>query len=181
MMLPEPAMAGEHALLRRFLDQERLAVLHSLAGVPAGLLREPLVVPDGSLLAIVRHLTHLERWWFTYTFAGVDSVFPEGAVGPGGDWRLDPRQTTTEIVRSYRAECARSRRQVERASPDQVAARPAAPGHVVTLRWIYLHVIVETSRHNGHANFMRSLIDGADGPPPCASDRFPTPGGGPLR
>ena len=168
-MLSESARAGEHALLSRFLDRERHAAVAALAGVPAGLLREPLVLPDVSLLAFIRHLTYLERWWFTYTFAGIGTVLPPGTEPPGGDWRLDPGDTPAAIVRSYRAEWEQSRSSVARASPDHVAVRPAPAGHPVTLRWIYLHMIVETGRHNGQADILRSLIDGATGPPPSAA------------
>jgi hypothetical protein len=33
----------------------------------------------------------------------------------------------------------------------------------VTLRWIYLHQIEETARHNGHLDIVRELLDGATG------------------
>jgi Protein of unknown function (DUF664) len=32
-----------------------------------------------------------------------------------------------------------------------------------TLRWIMLHMIEETARHNGHADIMREMIDGQTG------------------
>jgi hypothetical protein len=36
-------------------------------------------------------------------------------------------------------------------------------GEDYTLRWIYLHMIEEYARHNGHADFLRERIDGATG------------------
>ncbi|NEW35727.1 DUF664 domain-containing protein, partial [Nocardia cyriacigeorgica] len=36
-------------------------------------------------------------------------------------------------------------------------------GTEYTLRWIYLHMIEEYSRHNGHADFLRERIDGQTG------------------
>jgi hypothetical protein len=36
-------------------------------------------------------------------------------------------------------------------------------GHEVDLRWIYLHMIEEYARHNGHADLLRECIDGATG------------------
>jgi hypothetical protein len=32
-----------------------------------------------------------------------------------------------------------------------------------TLRWILVHMIEETARHNGHADIPRELIDGTTG------------------
>jgi hypothetical protein len=31
------------------------------------------------------------------------------------------------------------------------------------LRWVYLHMIEEYARHNGHADLIRECIDGATG------------------
>jgi hypothetical protein len=36
-------------------------------------------------------------------------------------------------------------------------------GQAVSLRWIYLHMIEEYARHNGHADLLRECIDGATG------------------
>jgi len=33
----------------------------------------------------------------------------------------------------------------------------------VSLRWIYVHMIEEYARHNGHADLLRERIDGAIG------------------
>ncbi|MDE3064546.1 MAG: DUF664 domain-containing protein, partial [Acidobacteriota bacterium] len=36
-------------------------------------------------------------------------------------------------------------------------------GRAVDLRWIYLHMIEEYARHNGHADLLRELVDGSTG------------------
>ena len=36
-------------------------------------------------------------------------------------------------------------------------------GQDVNLRWIYVHMIEEYARHNGHADLLRQRIDGATG------------------
>jgi len=59
---------------------------------------------------------------------------------------------------SYQASVARSREAVAGRSLDE-----ASPGEDYTLRWIYLHMIEEYARHNGHADFLRERIDGATG------------------
>ena len=40
---------------------------------------------------------------------------------------------------------------------------PGAAGEDHTLRWIYLHMIEEYARHNGHADLLRERIDGVTG------------------
>ena len=36
-------------------------------------------------------------------------------------------------------------------------------GEPCSLRWIYIHMIEEYARHNGHADLIRELVDGAVG------------------
>ncbi len=36
-------------------------------------------------------------------------------------------------------------------------------GITFDLRWIYIHMIEEYARHNGHADLIRELIDGVTG------------------
>jgi len=59
---------------------------------------------------------------------------------------------------SYQASVTRSREAVAGCSLDE-----SSSGEAYTLRWIYLHMIEEYARHNGHADFLRERIDGATG------------------
>jgi hypothetical protein len=36
-------------------------------------------------------------------------------------------------------------------------------GNECSLRWIYVHMIEEYARHNGHADLIREMVDGAVG------------------
>jgi hypothetical protein len=38
-----------------------------------------------------------------------------------------------------------------------------APGHLVVVALVYLHMIEEYARHNGHADLLRQRIDSATG------------------
>jgi len=44
-----------------------------------------------------------------------------------------------------------------------VAKRAGRRSEEFTLRWIMVHMIEETARHNGHADILRELTDGATG------------------
>jgi uncharacterized protein DUF664 len=41
--------------------------------------------------------------------------------------------------------------------------RTIRSGEQVTLRWILLHMIEETARHNGHIDIIRETLDGSVG------------------
>jgi hypothetical protein len=168
MRRSDPEAAGERDILAASLDDARHAVVANMTDVPVALLREPLLWPHGSLLAIVKHLTTLERWWFAHTFAGLDMAHPWSAGTSPEEWRLERSDTAWAVMARYHGACKRSRLIAERAALDQVAARAATPGHPVALRWIMLHMIEETNRHAGHADVLRQLIDGTNGSPPCA-------------
>ena len=63
------------------------------------------------------------------------------------------------VVVFYGAEVERSREITAVAdSLDDVARNPSRPH---TLRRILIHMIEETARHNGHADILRELTDGA--------------------
>jgi hypothetical protein len=165
----ERETADERAALTASLDGARQAVLGTLAGVPIALLREPLISPDSSLLGVVKHLAYLERWWFAYTFAGLDADIRGTGKGSDECWRLERSDTARNILELYDHECQRSVLIVRRAALDSVASRPSPGGRRVGLRWLVLHMIAETRRHLGHAEVLRHLIDGAGGSSPWAS------------
>jgi hypothetical protein len=63
-----------------------------------------------------------------------------------------------QVIGAYQAECDRSREIAAQYSLDY-----APRGRELTLRWVYLHVILETARHAGHADILREMIDGSVG------------------
>jgi hypothetical protein len=46
---------------------------------------------------------------------------------------------------------------------DVVASRGDHPERARDIRWIYVHMIEEYARHNGHADLIRECIDGVVG------------------
>ena len=51
----------------------------------------------------------------------------------------------------------------EVASLDQLSVKTLRDGRHFSLRWVLLHLVEETARHVGHADFLREAIDGAVG------------------
>jgi hypothetical protein len=68
------------------------------------------------------------------------------------DWQAD--------VATWRAECYASRAAAAGRSLDATGVRDGEP---CSLRWIYVHMIEEYARHNGHADLIRELVDGSVG------------------
>jgi Protein of unknown function (DUF664) len=60
----------------------------------------------------------------------------------------------------WERECEASRQVAAEHDLDDTGTRR---GDEVSLRWIYTHMIEEYARHNGHADLIRELVDGAVG------------------
>jgi Protein of unknown function (DUF664) len=114
-----------------------------------------------SLLGLVRHLTEVEAWFHDF-----DRM-------PAGDWysnEKDPDACFNDVapasaaadLAAFRASIERARAAVKDLDLDEISPEPD-DGRSVSLRWIYLHMIEEYARHNGHADLLRERIDGVTG------------------
>lgn len=160
---PEPpTINDERAALQSWLDYHRRTLLHKCSGLTAAQLCERSVPPSTlSLLGLVRHLREVERSWFLRGFAGLDRppiyYSPDNRDGDIDD--VDAAHAEDDYA-AYLAECAEADAVVADRALDETM-----PHHQGTtdLRWIYLHMIEEYARHNGHADLLRERIDGAVG------------------
>ena len=159
---PEPPhLGGEAETLAGFLDFHRATLLWKVDGLDDEQLRRPMVPSGTSLLGMVKHLAYVERWWFQEVWAGREVSYPWTDEDPDADWRVEPSETTKEILELYRGECDRSREIVVAAgSLDEVAHHPRRE---LNRRWILVHMIEETARHNGQADILREQLDGTTG------------------
>lgn len=101
-------------------------------------------------------------------FAGLPDREPWASV----DWDSDPNwefrsaahQETEHLQSRYRQACDRSRKVLSNAAGlDQLSVRALRDGRHFSLRWVLLHLVEETARHAGHADFLREAIDGTVG------------------
>ncbi|MGK5675901.1 DinB family protein [Micromonospora sp. URMC 106] len=149
---------GELDTALAFLSFARSCVLKKVAGLSEEQLRRRLVVSDTTLLGLVQHLTDAERYWFGYTFAGdprhADVDF---------DMVVEPDRSPEQVLADYRAAIAESDAHLVAAAGLEVrTARPVGDSPR-TLRWVLAHMTSETTRHAGHADILRELVDGATG------------------
>lgn len=158
-----PTNAPEKETLETFLDYHRATLLQKVAGLDDADLRRSFVPSGTNLLSLVKHLAYVERWWFQHIFAGEDTDFPWTDEDPDAEFRVEPHETTADVIAFYQQEARLSRDIVQRGALGDVAKRTGRPGEKLTLRWIIVHMIEETARHNGHADILRELTDGATG------------------
>jgi hypothetical protein len=96
--------------------------------------------------------------------AGEDIGFIYDPDGVGLDFEeIDDADAEADLV-AFRTECEMARAAVAgRALDDVVPSRGHHPERERDIRWIFVHMIEEYARHNGHADLLREAIDGVTG------------------
>ena len=160
----EPAyVADERAMLEAWLEFHRTTLLLKCEGVDrAGLVARPVATSLLSLHGLVRHMADVERNWFTRVLLRAPDTKPlffDPAVEDSELVPLDDADWDHDVA-VWKQECARSREHAARYALDDTGLRRGAE---VSLRWIYVHMIEEYARHNGHADLIREMVDGAVG------------------
>ncbi|MGZ4615083.1 MAG: DinB family protein [Actinomycetes bacterium] len=158
-----PYIADERTMLEAWLDFHRATLLWKCDGLSGVQLAARSVEPSTlSLLGLVRHMINVERGWFRHTLAGeeVQDEFRRGDEDGEFD-DVDPVHADADLA-LFRSEVARCREVAARFGLDDIAARERR-GQQVSARWIYVHMIEEYARHNGHADLLRERIDGVIG------------------
>jgi hypothetical protein len=153
--------ATERDTLAGMLDFLRATVVSKVDGLDDTDAFRPTVPPSTLTAAgVVKHLTGVERFWFSIDFAGADLPWPWTEDDPHGNFHPGRTETLAGIVADYRAECDRSRQAISSAGLDDVAR---AEGMGFTLRYALVHMIEETARHCGHLDLLRERTDGVTG------------------
>ncbi|ADB35900.1 protein of unknown function DUF664 [Kribbella flavida DSM 17836] len=159
-----PQTGDERDLLQGFLDFHRGTLLWKIAGLTGDELVQRSVEPSGmSLIGLVRHLTEVERYWFHLCLAGRPGVLQLWtSEHPDGDFDLASAATAEQDVETFRRVVRQSDEIGRGFDLDHTFTRPRRDGEY-SVRWLYLHMVEEYARHNGHADLLRERIDGLTG------------------
>ena len=163
---PEPAdgpLTGpDRPMLEGFLGWQRTTLLNVCAGLTGEqLAQRPLPSSNLSLLGLLRHAAKVERTWLRQRAAGEDvEPFYDPDLGPQHDFdHLDPAEAE-DAVRLLREEWLDADVAVAAMSFDDTFD---VHGEAWSLRMVYVHLIAEYARHNGHADLLREALDGVTG------------------
>ncbi|MGN9892894.1 DinB family protein [Micromonospora sp. L31] len=163
----EPYVGDERTMLEGWLDYHRQTLLLKCAGLTAEQLRTPSVEPSGlTLLGLVRHMADVERWWFRIRAAGQDIAGIYGTdEDPDADFNAVADADAEAEFATFAAEVEAARKAAADLSLDQTFARKRRDGSAdeMNVRWVYVHMIEEYARHNGHADLIRERLDGVTG------------------
>ena len=160
----EPSyLLSERAMLEAWLEFHRATLLLKCEGLDdAARKARPVPTSKLSLHGLIRHMAEVERGWFQRTlgrapdtpYIWLDADVEDSELVPleDADWDSD--------LATWQQECEQSRKSAAAHELDDTGLRRGQP---VSLRWIYTHMVEEYARHNGHADLIRELVDGAVG------------------
>ncbi len=158
----EPLVGQDRAILEAFLAWQRHTLLNICAGLDGDQLASPALASTNlTLLGILRHMAKVERTWFRERVAGESIGSPyDVALGKDADFEdLDPARAAEDWGRLV---------EETRVCDAAVADLPFdhvfdLHGQPCSLRLVYVHLVSEYARHNGHADLLRQALDGATG------------------
>jgi uncharacterized damage-inducible protein DinB len=172
MTRTDPELVGDElALLTQFLEFHRATLVDKVSGLTHEQLNTASVPPSTMTLAgMVKHLALVEDDWFQVRLLGRPDpdVWAKATFDEDRDWEWHTahEQTPAELIALYEGACARSRAAVAEVHGDLNTLSVMPDRHTggsFSLRWILIHIIEETCRHNGHVDLLREAIDGTVG------------------
>jgi hypothetical protein len=155
--------ADERTVLLQRLDHHRAMVAAALDDLTEEQARRRLVPSRTTVLGLVKHLTFVERVWFTEalldrprTSLGLPAVADE-------TFDLAPEDTVASVRAGHQAAVEESRAHLSAFALDDVATgNPRHPR--VSVRWILVHCISEMAQHCGHLDILREQLLAEDAP-----------------
>jgi uncharacterized damage-inducible protein DinB len=160
-----PESFDERTTLATMLTYARETAIGKASGLSdeqaaeAPLSTSPLMTIGG----LLHHLTWVERDWIDRRLLGGPDEGPWTEEEPDREYSLGATSPLDDVIAEYKEQTARLDARVAGLELDTPAAMPLRDGSQATLRWILFHLVEETSRHNGHLDILRELIDGTVG------------------
>jgi hypothetical protein len=157
-----PYVLAERDMLEAWLEFHRTTLLLKCDGLDDHHRKaQPVPTSILSLHGLVRHMAEVERSWFRRVLLREPDAPPiwrplseDGSFGS-----LDDANWESDLA-AWQAECGNSRSAAAGHGLEDIGLRRGVP---CSLRWIYVHMIEEYARHNGHADLIREMVDGSVG------------------
>ena len=166
----DPRLAtDERTMLLEFLDFHRATLVQKTRNLTqAQMAARPVLTSSLTLAGLLKHHALNEDTWFSRRFAGLPELEPWASApfDEEPDWEFTTAvdESPESLIALYEAACERSRAAIAHSSFDELSAEGDRGGSEhFTLRWIVVHMIEETARHNGHVDLLREAIDGSTG------------------
>ncbi|HEX6684785.1 MAG TPA: DinB family protein [Candidatus Limnocylindrales bacterium] len=158
-------VGDERAIMQSWLDFHRRTLLFKCSGLTADQLKLASAPPSNlTLLGLVRHMTDVERWWFRIHSAGepLEPRYWRTGESRDGDFDEIAGADAQADLQTYLGEIKLADEAVAGVSLEHTFLHRKRRNEL-NVRWVYVHMIEEYARHNGHADLLRERIDGSTG------------------
>lgn len=159
-----PSAPDERSTLLSMLTYVRETALFKVRGLSdvdahaAPILTSPLTTPA----TLLNHLRWVEHDWLHRRVLGEDIDAPWTEEDPDGEMTEALTMSLSEVIAAYSAQINDSDAVIETLDLEQKTAKPFPDFHP-NVRWVVVHLIEETARHNGHLDLLREMADGTAG------------------
>lgn len=146
----------EHDQVVAFVEDTRDEVVALLDGLTEEQARARLVPSATTLLGLVKHAVFVERVWFGEAVEGRSRSDLGIPVTPDESFELEEADTIASVLARYAAARADSTAAVAGLRLDDLVLHNRRGP--LALRWVYLHLVRELSRHAGHGDILREQL-----------------------
>ncbi|BCJ54685.1 hypothetical protein Asp14428_61600 [Actinoplanes sp. NBRC 14428] len=150
-------------MLEGWLEWHRQTLLRKCAELTPEQLKTAAVEPSNlTLLGLIRHMSEVERGWFRIHSAGqqLPHIYCDDQ-NTDGDFDDVAEADAEQNYAAFLTELDEARAAAAGLPLEHEFTEEGRP--TTSLRWVYIHMIEEYARHNGHADLLRERIDGRTG------------------
>jgi len=160
-----PLNADERTTLEGWLEFHRTTLVLKCEGLSDVEAAERPAPPSAlTLTGLVQHMAEVERNWFRRILAGelAPPIYDPDAdpAASDGGFDLAEEATLSDALTTWQGEVSQAR---ELCLGRHLTDTARFMEQDVSLRWVYIHMIEEYARHNGHADLLREAVDGSTG------------------
>jgi uncharacterized damage-inducible protein DinB len=157
--------------LHHYLRVRRASLLYKLEGLSDYDVRRPITATGTNLLGLVKHVASVQLEYFGEVFgrpSGRDLPWMNDDAPRDADFWATAEESRDSVIELHHFSAAHTDAAIDALELDAVGTVPWWPEEkrAVTLLQILTHMVAETSRHAGHADIVRELIDGSTGDRP---------------
>ncbi len=164
---PPKSLSDPSELFAAYLDWYRSVIARKLEGLSEQELRTSVLPSGWTPIELLKHLIFMEQRWLVWGFQAQQVQEPWGDHDPYTErWRVGPQETLAVLLAALHAGGKKTRAIIAQAKLGDLGAVGGrfTDGDVrPSLAWILFHVLQEYSRHAGHLDVARELIDGETG------------------
>jgi uncharacterized damage-inducible protein DinB len=117
--------------------------------------------PHMSLANVLNHLRWVEWSWVHVDILDEPDQGPWTRENPDADFDEGSALPLGEVIKRYERQAERTRAFFAQADLDDGLLK--RPDSSMNRRWVLVHLVEETARHNGHLDLMREMADGQVG------------------